>query len=65
MLKIYMMIGLFDEIDEDIDELVRFIFEIVGCAHSICVVLGVVFFVVKRNILLDGMLYVGIKIVNW
>jgi radical SAM superfamily enzyme YgiQ (UPF0313 family) len=56
--KVYQMVGLPGETDEDIDELVRFTREM---AARIKVVLGVAPFVAKRNTPLDGAPFEGIR----
>jgi radical SAM superfamily enzyme YgiQ (UPF0313 family) len=57
-LKLYMMIGLPDEGDSDIDELVRFATEL-STIHPLA--LGIAPFVAKRNTPLDGLPFAGIK----
>jgi radical SAM superfamily enzyme YgiQ (UPF0313 family) len=57
-LKLYMMIGLPDENDADIDELVRFATEL-SRIHPLA--LGIAPFVAKRNTPLDGQAFAGIK----
>lgn len=59
--KVYMMVGLPDEHDEDLDELVRFTLELAGHTR---VALGVAPFVAKRNTPLDGAPFAGIKEVD-
>jgi radical SAM superfamily enzyme YgiQ (UPF0313 family) len=56
--KLYMMIGLPDENDADIDELVRFASEL-SRIHPLA--LGIAPFVAKRNTPLDGQPFAGIK----
>src|SRR6185436_4368757 len=56
--KLYMMVGLPDEIDDDIDELVRFATEL-SKIHPLA--LGIAPFVAKRNTPLDGEPFAGIK----
>ena len=60
-LKLYMMIGLPGETDEDIDELVRFGTEL-SRIHPLA--LGIAPFVAKRNTPLDGLPFAGIKTVE-
>ncbi len=60
--KLYMMVGLPDETDDDIDELARFIVEL-GKIHP-RVALGVAPFVAKRNTPLDGADFAGIRVVD-
>ncbi len=60
-LKLYMMVGLPGEIDEDIDELVEFG---VGLSKIIPLSLGIAPFVSKRNTPLDGQPFAGIKVVE-
>jgi radical SAM superfamily enzyme YgiQ (UPF0313 family) len=57
-LKVYNMVGLPLEEDEDIDEMVRFTREL---SRVIPVVLGVAPFVAKRNTPMDGSPFAGIK----
>ncbi|MDB4971215.1 MAG: radical protein [Myxococcales bacterium] len=57
-LKLYEMVGLPTETDEDIDELVRFSTEL---SKVIPLALGVAPFVAKRNTPLDGAGYAGIR----
>ena len=60
-LKLYMMVGLPDERDEDIDELIGFATEL---SARIPLSLGVAPFVAKRNTPLDGSPFAGIPIVE-
>ena len=60
-LKLYMMVGLPGEEDEDIDELVRFATEL-SKIHPLA--LGIAPFVAKRNTPLDGQPFAGIKLVD-
>lgn len=60
-MKLYMMVGLPDETDEDIDELVEFGSEL-GRIHPLA--LGIAPFVSKRNTPLDGLPFAGIKLVE-
>jgi radical SAM superfamily enzyme YgiQ (UPF0313 family) len=60
-LKLYMMVGLPGETDEDIDELVRFASEL-SRIHPL--VLGIAPFVSKRNTPLDGQPFAGIRTVD-
>jgi radical SAM superfamily enzyme YgiQ (UPF0313 family) len=59
--KLYMMIGLPDETDADVDELVRFASEL-SRIHPLA--LGIAPFVAKRNTPLDGQPFAGIKTVE-
>ena len=59
--KVYMMIGLPGETDEDIDELARFTRELSKLNRT---ALGVAPFVAKRNTPLDGSPFAGIKLVE-
>jgi radical SAM superfamily enzyme YgiQ (UPF0313 family) len=61
VMKVYMMVGVPDETDEDIDELIRFSREI---GSIVPVSLGVAPFVPKRNTPLDVAQYAGIKTVE-
>ena len=61
VLKIYMMVGLPDETQEDLDELIRFAFEI-SKIHPI--VFGIAPFVPKKNTPLDTAQFAGIKAVD-
>jgi len=61
-LKVYMMIGLPEETDADIDELVRFAAEL-RAVHP-RVAFGVAPFVAKRNTPLDGTAFAGIRVVE-
>jgi radical SAM superfamily enzyme YgiQ (UPF0313 family) len=60
-LKVYMMIGLPDETDADVDELIGFANELRGI-HPL--IIGVSPFVAKRNTPLDGAPFAGIKLVE-
>jgi len=60
-LKLYLMVGLPGETDEDIDECVGFVS---GLSKIIPVVLGVAPFCAKRNTPLDRMPYAGIRTVE-
>lgn len=62
--KVYMMLGLPGETDEDVDELVRFTLELVAAARPARVALGVSAFVAKRNTPLDGAPWAGVKVVD-
>ncbi len=62
--KVYMMIGVPDETDEDIDELVAFTRELRRASGRARVALGVAPFVAKRNTPLDGQPFAGIKVVE-
>lgn len=61
-LKVYMMVGLPEETDDDIDELVRFAGEL-RAVHP-RVAFGVAPFVAKRNTPLDGTAFAGIGVVE-
>jgi radical SAM superfamily enzyme YgiQ (UPF0313 family) len=61
-LKVYMMVGVPGETDEDVDELVRFTGDLVA-AHP-KVAYGVAPFVAKRNTPLDGTPFAGIDVVE-
>jgi radical SAM superfamily enzyme YgiQ (UPF0313 family) len=60
-LKLYLMVGLPGETDDDIDECVRFVSEL---SKTIPVALGVAPFCAKRNTPLDRMPYAGIRTVD-
>ena len=60
-LKVYMMLGVPGETDDDVDELVRFSLELSARTR---VSLGVAPFVAKRNTPLDGVPFAGIKLVD-
>ena len=60
-LKLYMMLGLPGETDDDIDELARFGLELAAVAPR--VVFGIAPFVAKRNTPLDGAPFAGIAVV--
>lgn len=60
-LKLYMMVGLPGEIDEDIDELIAFGNQI---SRQIPLSLGIAPFVSKRNTPLDGLEFAGISVVE-
>jgi radical SAM superfamily enzyme YgiQ (UPF0313 family) len=60
-LKLYLMIGLPGETNEDIDECVRFITEL---SKIVPIALGVAPFCAKRNTPLDTMPYAGIAVVQ-
>ncbi len=60
-LKLYLMVGLPGEADEDIDECVRFVSEL---SKTIPIALGVAPFCSKRNTPLDRMPYAGIRTVE-
>ena len=60
-LKVYSMLGLPLETDEDVDELVRFTLELAG---HLPVALGVSPFVAKRHTPLDGAPFSGIQVVD-
>ena len=61
VMKVYMMVGVPSETDEDIDELVRFTAELSGIVP---VSLGIAPFVPKRNTPLDVAEYAGIRCVE-
>jgi len=61
LVKVYMMVGVPDETDEDIDELVDFTLRMAAIHPT---VLGVAPFVPKRNTPLDAAQYAGIKVVE-
>ncbi len=60
-LKVYMMVGLPDETDADIDELIGFATEL-SKIHPLSI--GISTFVAKRNTPLDGAAFAGIKLVE-
>lgn len=60
-LKLYLMIGLPDETDDDIDECVAFVSKL---SHIIPVALGIAPFCAKRRTPLDGQPFAGIEIVQ-
>jgi radical SAM superfamily enzyme YgiQ (UPF0313 family) len=60
-LKLYLMIGLPGESDEDIDECIRFTTELTKIAP---VALGIAPFCAKRNTPLDGQPFAGIDVVE-
>jgi radical SAM superfamily enzyme YgiQ (UPF0313 family) len=60
-LKLYEMVGLPGETDDDIDELVRFAREL---SRLVPLALGVAPFVAKRNTPLDGSPYAGVRVVD-
>jgi radical SAM superfamily enzyme YgiQ (UPF0313 family) len=60
-LKLYLMVGLPGEADEDIDECVRFVTDL---SKIIPIALGVAPFCAKRNTPLDRMPYAGIRTVE-
>ncbi|MCA9581596.1 MAG: radical SAM protein [Myxococcales bacterium] len=60
-MKLYMMVGLPDEQDEDIDELIGYAR---GLSKIIPLSLGIAPFVSKRNTPLDGMPFAGIDLVE-
>jgi radical SAM superfamily enzyme YgiQ (UPF0313 family) len=61
-LKLYMMLGVPDETDADVDELVRFTGELVKIHPKVAY--GVAPFVAKRNTPLDGTPFAGIDVVE-
>lgn len=60
-LKLYMMVGVPGETDDDIDELIEFSKEVAGICR---VALGIAPFVAKRNTPLDRHPFAGIKVVE-
>jgi radical SAM superfamily enzyme YgiQ (UPF0313 family) len=60
-LKLYMMVGLPEELDADIDELIQFGLEI---SKIIPLSLGIAPFVSKRNTPLDGLPFAGMAVVE-
>ncbi|HET9956850.1 MAG TPA: radical SAM protein [Polyangiaceae bacterium] len=60
-LKLYLMVGLPGETDQDIDECVRFVGEL---SRIIPIALGVAPFCAKRNTPLDRMPYAGVNVVQ-
>ena len=60
-LKLYLMIGLPGETDDDIDECVRFVGEL---SKIVPIALGIAPFCAKRNTPLDRMPYAGIAVVE-
>jgi radical SAM superfamily enzyme YgiQ (UPF0313 family) len=60
-LKVYMMVGLPDETDADIDELIKFATEL-SRIHPLAI--GISPFVAKRNTPLDGAPFAGIAVVE-
>jgi radical SAM superfamily enzyme YgiQ (UPF0313 family) len=60
-LKLYLMVGLPGETDDDIDECARFVTEL---SRVIPVALGIAPFCSKRNTPLDGQPFAGIDVVN-
>ena len=60
-LKVYMMLGLPDETDEDIEELVAFSRKLATVSP---VALGIAPFVPKRNTPLDGAVFAGVRLVE-
>jgi radical SAM superfamily enzyme YgiQ (UPF0313 family) len=60
-LKLYMMVGLPEERDDDIDELIQFGLEI---SKIIPLSLGIAPFVSKRNTPLDGLPFAGVNVVD-
>jgi len=62
--KVYMIVGLPDETDDDIDELIAFTNELDALAGGTRVALGVAPLVAKRNTPLDGAPFAGISAVD-
>ncbi len=60
-LKLYLMVGLPDERDEDLDECAAFVTEL---SRSIPVALGISPFCAKRHTPLDGAGFAGVRLVN-
>jgi radical SAM superfamily enzyme YgiQ (UPF0313 family) len=60
-LKLYLMVGLPTETDDDIDECVRFITEL---SETVPIALGIAPFVSKRNTPLDKQPFAGIEVVE-
>jgi radical SAM superfamily enzyme YgiQ (UPF0313 family) len=60
-LKVYNLVGLPNETDEDVDELVRFTLEL---AKILPLALGVAPFAAKRNTPLDGSPFAGVEVVE-
>ena len=61
LVKVYMMVGVPDENDEDLDELIDFSLRM-AAIHSTA--LGIAPFVPKRNTPLDGASFAGIRVVE-
>lgn len=61
MVKVYMMVGVPGELDEDIDELIAFT-EKMADIHPVA--LGIAPFVPKRNTPLDGAAFAGVRVVE-
>lgn len=62
--KVYMMLGLPSETEDDVDELIRFTLELAKAAAPARIALGVAPFVAKFNTPLDGQPFAGIKVVD-
>lgn len=62
--KLYMMVGVPSETDDDIDELVRDSLQLAAACRPARLVLGVAPFVAKRQTPLDGAPFAGIKVVE-
>ncbi len=62
--KLYMVIGVPGETDEDLAELARFTRELAAACRPARLVMGIAPFVAKRNTPLDGTAFVGIKEVD-
>lgn len=62
--KVYMMLGLPGETEEDVDELIRFTLELAQAARPARLAMGVAPFVAKKNTPLDGTPFAGIKEVD-
>jgi len=62
--KVYMILGLPGETDDDIDELIRFTCALAARARPARLALGVAPFVAKKNTPLDGESFAGIKVID-
>jgi len=62
--KVYMILGLPGETDEDIEELIRFTTSLAARARPARLALGVAPFVAKKNTPLDGQPFAGIKVID-
>ena len=62
--KVYMILGLPGETDEDIDELIHFTTDLANRARPARLALGVAPFVAKKNTPLDGEKFAGIKVID-
>jgi len=61
LVKVYMMVGVPDETDEDLDELIDFTLQMAAIHPT---ALGIAPFVPKRNTPLDGAQFAGIRVVE-